>query len=48
MNQANMKARQKQAVDVLNSTLFMIEMEMRHYEDNRNDAWKHKKFLTPT
>ena len=47
MNRVNKPARDRSAVDPVNSALLLIDMMNDQFERNREKAWKCKTLLTP-
>ena len=47
MNRANIPARARTAVDILNATLLIIRLEEKHLEKHKASAWARKDPLTP-
>ena len=46
MNRANMRAREKSAVDIVNATLLLIEMERKRFISKQELAWQSDDVLT--
>ena len=46
MNKANMRAREKSAVDIVNATLLLIEMERKRFLAKQELAWQSDDVLT--
>ena len=47
MNRANMRAREKSAVDIVNATLLLVEMERKRFIAKQELAWQSDDVLTP-
>ena len=46
MNKANMQAREKSAVDIVNATLLLIEMEQKRFLAKQELVWQSDDVLT--
>ena len=46
MNRANMRARDKSAVDIVNATLLLLEMERKRFIAKQEVAWQSDEVLT--
>ncbi len=47
MNNANLSVRERTAVDPVNTTIILLQLESKHYNEYKAKAWKWDEVLTP-
>ena len=47
MNQANKEVRARTAVDVVNASILLLQLECKRFKQHQESAWKRNEYLTP-
>jgi hypothetical protein len=47
MNQANKEVRARTAVDVVNASILLLQLECKRFKQHQEIAWKRNEYLTP-